>query len=95
MNNEGAVVIEDTDFQINNPWNDNAWTVDPNNDTGSKSEGGFFNNPNLNTKDVLLEMCRSLNKIQRTGFLESHALVRHPNLSLFRIRRVIISSANF
>ena len=32
MNNEAAVVIEDTDFQVNNPGNDNPWTVDPNSD---------------------------------------------------------------
>ena len=43
MNNEGAVVIEDTDFQIDNPW-----TVVPNSDPGTKSVGGLFNIPNLN-----------------------------------------------
>ena len=32
MNNEGPVVIEDADFQVDNPGNDNPWTVDPNND---------------------------------------------------------------
>ena len=71
MNNEGAVVIEDTDFQVNNPGNDNPWTVDPNSDPGTKSVGGFFNIPNLNTEEVFLEMCRSLNKIQRTVFLHT------------------------
>ena len=69
MNNEGAVVIEDTDFQVDNPGNDNPWTVDPNGDPGTKSAGGFFNIPNLNTEEVFLEMCRSLNKVQRTVFL--------------------------
>ena len=69
MNNEGAVVIEDTDFH--NPGNDNPWTVDPNSDPGTKSVGGFFNIPNLNTEEVFLEMCRSLNKVQRTVFLHT------------------------
>ena len=36
MNNEGAVVIEDTDVLIDNPGNDPTWTVDPNADSGSK-----------------------------------------------------------
>ena len=71
VKNEGAVVIEDTDFQIDNPGNDNPWTVDPNSDPGTKSVGGFFNIPNLNTEEVFLQMCRSLNKIQRTVFLHT------------------------
>ena len=71
MNNEGAVVIEDTDFQVDNPGNDNPRTVDPNIDPGTKSAGGFFNIPNLNTDEVFLQMCRSLNKIQRTVFLHT------------------------
>ena len=71
MNNEGAVVIEDTDFQVDNPGNDNPWTVDPNSDPGTKSVGGFFNIPNLNTEEVFLQMCRSLNKVQRTVFLHT------------------------
>ena len=50
MNNEGAVVIEDTDFLIDNPGNDNTWTVDPNADSGTKPTGGSFNVPNLNTE---------------------------------------------
>ena len=45
MNNEGAVVIEDTDFHIDNPSNDNPWTVEPNIDPLTKSAGGFFNIP--------------------------------------------------
>ena len=49
MNNEGAVVIEDTDFQVDNPW-----TVDSNGDPGTKSVGKFFNIPNLNTEEVFL-----------------------------------------
>ena len=36
MNNEGAVVI---DFLIDNPGNDNTWTVDPNDDSGTKPAG--------------------------------------------------------
>ena len=71
MNNEGAVVIEDTDFQVDSPGNDNPWTVDPNSDPGTKSAGGFFNIPNLNTEEVFLQMCRSLNKIQRTVFFHT------------------------
>ena len=34
-----AVVIEDTHFQINNPGNENPWTVDSNGDPGTKSVG--------------------------------------------------------
>ena len=71
MNNESAVVTEDTGFQVDNPGNDNPWTVDPNSDPGTKSVGGFFNIPNLNTEEVFLEMCRSLNKVQRTVFLHT------------------------
>ena len=71
MNNEGAVVIEDTDFQVDNPGNDNPWTVDPNSDPGTKFVGGFFNIPNLNTEEVFLQMCRSLNKVHRTVFLHT------------------------
>ena len=71
MNNKGTVVIEDTDFQVDNPGNDNPWTVDPNSDPGTKSVGGFFNIPDLNTEEALLEMCRSLNKVQRTVFLHT------------------------
>ena len=61
--------IEDTDFQIYNPGNDNPWTIDPISDPGTKSVGGFFKIPNLNTEEVFLEMCRSLNKIQLAVFL--------------------------
>ena len=50
MNNEGAVVIEDTDFLIDNPGTDNTWTVDHNADSGTKPAGGFFNVPSLNTE---------------------------------------------
>ena len=71
IDNEGAVVIEDTDFQVDNPGNDNPWTVDPNSDPGTKSAGGFFNIPNLNTEEVFLQMCRSLNKTQRTVFIHT------------------------
>ena len=71
MNNEGAVVNEDTDFQVDNPGNDNTWTVDPNSDPATKSAGGFFNTPNLNTEEVFFQMCRSLNKVQRTVFLHT------------------------
>ena len=71
MNNEAAVVIEDTDFQVDNPGNDNPWTVDPNGDPGTKSLGGFFNIPNLNTEEEFLQMCRSLNNVQRTVFLHT------------------------
>ena len=71
MNNKGTVVIEDTDFQVDNPGNDNPWTVDPNSDPGTKSVGGFFNIPDLNTEEAFLEMCRSLNKVQRTVFLHT------------------------
>ena len=71
MNNEAAVVIEDTDFQVDNPGNDNPWTVDPNSDPGTKSLGGFFNIPNLNTEEEFLQMCRSLNNVQHTVFLHT------------------------
>ena len=71
MNNEAAVVIEDTDFQVDNPGNDNPWTVDPNSEPGTKSVGGFFNIPNLNTEEEFLQMCRSLNNVQRTVFLHT------------------------
>ena len=66
MNNEAAVVIEDNDFQIDNPW-----TVDPNSDPGTKSVGGFFNIPKLNSEEEFLQMCPSLNKAQRTVFLHT------------------------
>ena len=65
------MVIEDTDFQVDNPGNDSPWTLDPNSDPGTKSAGGFFNIPNLNTEEVFLQMCRSLNKVQRTVFLHT------------------------
>ena len=71
MNNEAAVVIEDTDFQVDNLGDDNPWTVDPNNDHGTKSVGGFFNIPNLNTEEEFLQMCRNLNNVQRTVFLHN------------------------
>ena len=71
QNNEGAVVIEDTNFLIDNPGNDNPWTLDPNDDSGTKSGGGFFNVPNLNTEEEFLQMCRSLNQVQRTVFLHT------------------------
>ena len=71
MNNEAAVVIEDTDFQVDNPGNDNPWTVDPNSEPGTKSVGGFFNIPNLNTEEEFLQMCRNLNNVQRTVFLHT------------------------
>ena len=84
MNNEGAVVIEDTDFQVDNPGNDNPWTVDPNSDPGTKSVGGFFNIPNLNTEEVFLEMCRSLNKVQLTVFLHTlHCFKTTKQLSMY------------
>ena len=51
MNNESAVVIEDTDFLVDNPGTDNTWTVDPNADSGTKTAGGFFNVPNLNSEE--------------------------------------------
>ena len=66
MNNEGAVVIEDTDFLIDNPW-----TVDPTGEAGTKTAGGYFNVPNLNTMEEFLAMCRGLNKVRRTIFIHS------------------------
>ena len=71
MNNEGAVVIEDTDFLVDNPGNDNLWTVDPNADSGTKPAGGFFNVPNLNIEEEFLQMCRSLNNVQHTIFVHT------------------------
>ena len=71
MNNEGAVVIEDTDLLVDNPGNDNPWTVDPDADSGTKPVGGFFNVPNLNGEEEFLQMCRNLNNVQRTIFLHT------------------------
>ena len=71
MSNEGAVVIEDTDFLVDNPGNDNTWTVDTNADSGTKPTGGFFNVPNLNTEEEFLKMCCFLNKVQRTIFVHT------------------------
>ena len=33
--------------------------------------GGFLNVPNLNTDEEFLQMCRSLNKVQRTIFIHN------------------------
>ena len=71
MNNVGAVVIEDTDFLIGNPGNNTTWRVDTNADLRTKPAGGFFNVPNLNSEDEFLQMCRCLNKVQRTIFLHT------------------------
>ena len=65
------MVIEDTDFQIDNPGNVNPWTVDPNSDPGTKSVGGFFSIPNLNAEEIFLQMCHSWNMVQRTVFLHT------------------------
>ena len=71
MKNEGAIVIEDTDFLIDNPGNDNTWTVEPNADIGTKPGGGFFNVLNLNSEEEFFHMCRSLNNVQCTIFLHT------------------------
>ena len=71
MNNEGAVVIEDTDFLVDNPGNDPTWTVDYNADPGTKPAGGFFNVPNLNREEEFLQICPSLKNVQRTLFIHT------------------------
>ena len=71
MNNEGAVVREDTDFLIDNPRNDNPWTLDPNAEAGTKTAGGFFDLPNLNSEEEFLQMCRCLKNVQRRIFLNT------------------------
>ena len=84
MKNEGAVVIEDTDFLVDNPGNDNTWTVDPNADLGTKPVGRFFNVPNLNSEEEFLQMCRSLNNVQRTIFLHTlHCFKTMNQLSMY------------
>ena len=84
MKNEGAVVIEDTDFLVDNPGNDNPWTVDPNADSGTKPVGGFFNVPNLNSDEEFLQMCRCLNNVQRTIFLHTlHCFKTMKQLPMF------------
>ena len=45
-NNEGAVVIEDTDIVLDSLANDKACIVDPNDDSETKSAGEFINIPN-------------------------------------------------
>ena len=84
MKNEGAVVIEDTDFLVDNPGNDNPWTVDLNADSGTKPAGGFFNVPNLNSEEEFLQMCRSRNNVQRTIFLHTlHCFKTMKQLPMF------------
>ena len=71
MNNVGAVVIEDTDFLIDNPRNDNPWTVDPNAEARTITAGGFFDLTNLNSEEEFLQRCRCLKNVQRTIFLHT------------------------
>ena len=64
--------------------NDNPWTVDPNADLGAKPVGGFFNVPNLNSEEEFLQMCSSLNKVQRTIFLHTlHCFKTMKQLPMF------------
>ena len=74
MKNEGAVVIEDTIFLVNNPGNDNPWTVDLNAVSGTKPAAGFFSVPNLNSEEEFLQMCRSLNNVQSAILLHTALL---------------------
>ena len=84
MKNEAAVVIEDTDFLVDNPGNNNSWTVDPNADLGTKPAGGFFNVPNLNSEEEFLQMCRSLNNVQHTIFVHTlHCFKTMKQLPMF------------
>ena len=71
---DGIVVIEDTNFLIDNRENDNICTVDPNDESRTKPAGGFFNVHNLNTEEEFLQMCRSSNMVQRTIFLHTALL---------------------
>ena len=45
--------------------------MDPKADLGTKPAGGFFNVPNLNSEEVFLQMCRSLNNVQHTIFIHT------------------------
>ena len=48
LKNEGIDVVEDVDYMVDNP-GDNNWKVDPNSVPLIKPPGGLFNVPNLNT----------------------------------------------
>ena len=51
LNNEGIDVVEDVDYMVDNP-GDNNWKVDPNSVPLIKPPGGLFNVPNLNTDRI-------------------------------------------